>query len=676
MLKALGAPISSLQDVPSAWREKVQSLWQRPLEPVIIAWDNQPAAVEIRLPSGFQANTLYYRIKLDSGEERQGEWHDASLAIVKTEEVEGTKFSVRRFFLPAGLPFGYHHLAMELPGRYAESLIISAPARAYTPQANNERGWGVFLPLYSLRTQDNWGSGDYSDLAALMGWVDGLGGQVVATLPMLATFLEGDGDFSPYRPSSRLLWNEFYLDINKVSELGECHSAQALISSQPFQNEITALRNLPLVDYKRLMTIKRQALEEMAECFFSQPSGRLEGLRRFVESNPVIEDYARFNATCEKRKSLWRSWPQPLKGGVIKEGDYDEKNKRYHLYAQWLASQQMSAVSETAGQKGLQLYLDLPLGVHPDGYDVWREAGAFVQDAQSGAPPDAVFTRGQNWEFPPLHPQRIREQGYRYVIAYLRHNLEQAGILRIDHVMGLHRLFCIPGGMDSSHGVYLRYNAEELYAILALESQRHKTIIVGEDLGIVPGYVRPAMKKHGLTSMYVLRYELAAGIQQGVHPVPPDAVASLNTHDMPPFASFWQGLDIEERLKLGLLNGAAAQAERDNLPDIKRTLSNALIARGWLQQSEDSLIAVLKACLAYLAESPARVVLVNLEDLWLETQPQNVPSTRAEYPNWQRKIRLTLEEFCQMSQVVDILRVVSNLRRPDNAGSERERITE
>ena len=148
------------------------------------------------------------------------------------------------------------------------------------------------------------------------------------------------------------------------------------------------------------------------------------------------------------------------------------KDRRYHLYVQWLAHQQIESVSEKAREKGVQLYLDLPLGVHPDGYDVWRERGAFILDASAGAPPDAVFTRGQEWKFPPLHPERIREQGYRYVIAYLRHHLRQAGILRIDHVMGLHRLFCIPNGMEASQGVYLRYPAEELYAILALESHR------------------------------------------------------------------------------------------------------------------------------------------------------------------------------------------------------------
>jgi 4-alpha-glucanotransferase len=188
-------------------------------------------------------------------------------------------------------------------------------------------------------------------------------------------------------------------------------------------------------------------------------------------------------------------------------------------------------------------------------------------------------------------------------------------------------------------------------------------MVVGEDLGNVPGYVRPAMKKHGLQRMYVLRYELADDWSKGLRPVSRDIIASLNTHDMPPFASFWQGLEIEERFKLGLLSDTGAQRERDALPHIKRMMADFLRRNGWLIDSEENLIAVVKACLAFLSVSPARIMLVNLEDLWLETQPQNVPSTSTEYPNWQRKTRFNFEEFCQMPQVIDILRTVNELRQ-------------
>jgi len=639
-------------------------MWQHPLEPVFVAWDNEPTLVEIRLPSSAADATLSYHLKLETSEELRGEWHGADQEVLGTVEVEGVKYVVKHFPLPKGLPWGYHRLVLEVTGRQEESLIISAPLKAYTPQAElDNRSWGVFLPLYALRTQRSWGSGDFSDLEELMYWVGDMGGHVVATLPLLTTFLNDICEPSPYLPASRLLWNEFYLDINKLPELQKCPSAQGLLESSSFQNEIKALHNSPLVDYQRQMALKRKALEELSRCFFAEESQPLEDLRRFTKANPVVEDYACFRATFEKQRISWRSWPQPLRKGVLKEGDYNEKDKRYHLYVQWLAHQHIENVSEKAREKGLQLYLDLPLGVHPDGYDVWRERKAFILDASAGAPPDAIFAKGQNWGFPPLRPDKIREQGYRYAIAYLRHHLRHAGILRIDHVMGLHRLFCIPNGMEASQGVYLRYRAEEFYAILSLESHRNKTIIVGEDLGTVPPYLRPAMKKHSFHRMYVVHYELASNRQKGLPPVSPNSVASLNTYDMPPFASFWQGLDVEERLRLGLLDRAGAKKERENFLNMKRALTTFLQDRGWLQESEDNIAAVLKACLSFLATSQTRIVLVNLEDLWLETQPQNVPSTKAEYSNWRRKACYTFEEFCQMPQVVDTLRTINELRR-------------
>jgi 4-alpha-glucanotransferase len=229
--------------------------------------------------------------------------------------------------------------------------------------------------------------------------------------------------------------------------------------------------------------------------------------------------------------------------------------------------------------------------------------------------------------------------------------------------MGLHRLFCIPKGLEAEHGVYVYYQAEELYAILALESHRHKAIIVGEDLGTVPSYVRPAMRRHDLHRMYVVHYELASDLRRGLPPVSSNSVASLNTHDMPPFAAFWQGLDIEERRRIGLLDKAGVKEEKNRLLSMKRALVTFLQDRDWLQGAENDIAAVLKACLSFLAASRARIVLINLEDLWLETHPQNIPSTRKEYPNWRRRTQYTFEQFCQLPQVVDTLLTVNELRK-------------
>jgi len=209
----------------------------------------------------------------------------------------------------------------------------------------------------------------------------------------------------------------------------------------------------------------------------------------------------------------------------------------------------------------------------------------------------------------------------------------------------------------------VRYHAEELYAILALESHRHKAIIVGEDLGTVPSYVRPAMRRHDLHRMYVVHYELASDLRKGLPSVSSNSIASLNTHDMPPFAAFWGGLDIKERKGIGLLDKAGVKEEKNRLLSMRNALITFLRDRNWLHGSENDIAAVLKACLSFLAASQAQIVLINLEDLWLETRPQNIPSTRKEYPNWRRRARYTFEQFCQLPQVVDTLLTVNELRK-------------
>lgn len=665
VLQALGAPVETFNEVASAWRHRQQQLWQRVLEPVTVAWDGEPVVIEVRLPSWGMDALLAGHLTLESGEMRNYEWPTADLPVKTNAEIEGLRYVVKEFPLPDRLPWGYHWLTLEISGLFARTLIIVAPVKAGTIHTGlGNRAWGIFAPLYGLKTEASWGSGDFTSMEAIIKWVAQLGGHVVATLPLLATFYDRPFEPSPYAPVSRLLWNEFYLDIARVPELQECPAAQAFLASSSFQTEVEALRRSPLVDYRRQMALKRQVLEELCRCLFDKHSERQDALHRFEEMNPLVAEYARFRATLERQGRPCQTWPERLRKGNIEDGDYDEKSRRYHLYVQWLTRQQVLGCFERAQQKGVQLYLDLPLGVHPDGYDVWRNGSTFALNVSVGAPPDAVFTNGQNWGFPPQHPDEVRTQGYGYTIAYLRHHLRHAGILRIDHVMGLHRLYWIPAGMPSSKGVYVRYKAEETYAILALESQRHGCILVGEDLGTVPPEVRPAMNRHGLHRMYVLHYELKSDKRRAFRRVAAHYVASINTHDMPPFAALWRGLDIEGRQELGLLDKASAKREWQARHAIQKALVDFLKDKGWIKEPAMDDYAVLKACLAFMSASRARIVLVNLEDLWLETQPQNIPSTTESYPNWQHKLRYTFEEFCQMPHIANILQEVNRLRKP------------
>lgn len=657
VLKQLGAPLKNLEDVPSALREKHQSVWRQMLEPVIVAWDGAPL-IDVRLPTA-SGIPIKGEIDLENGERRSYSW-DSPL-VLDFAQVDGVQYVLARLTLTQRLPQGYHKLRLKAGGKSPGALIISAPVKAYSPPELDERLWGAFIPLYALYSRESWGSGDFSDFSALAEWLATAGGRVLATLPFLAGFLDEPLAPSPYTPASRLLWNEFYLDIASIPELKKCPVAQAFLESSSFRVELNFLRESRLVDYRRQMELKRRVLEELCHCLYSQNPARLEAHKEWAQANPVAEDYAQFRAAMEKQHAPWRSWRTPLRDGILEEGDYDEEARRYHLYAQWLVHEQVQALAVAARRKGVRLYLDLPLGVHRDGYDVWRERSSFATNTSVGAPPDLMFTAGQNWEFPPLHPEKIREQGYRYVIAYLRHHLKHSGILRIDHIMGLHRLYWIPDGMPVKDGVYVHYHPDELYAILTLESHRHESLLVGEDLGTVPPEVRPAMNHHGFHRMYVAEYELHS--PASLSPIPRNSVASLSTHDMPPFASFWEGLDIDERLKLGLLGEAAADKERQTRQKLRQDLTALLYDKGWLKGAEQDIPAIMNACISLLAASRGRVLLVNLEDLWLETQPQNVPSTGEGYPNWRRKARYALDEFCQMPAITATLQKLNRIRK-------------
>lgn len=664
ILRALGSPVEGMADFPNALRERREWMWRRCIEPVILAWGGGPVRLELRLPEKEANGFLTCRLKLETGEVRKWAYRLPRLFTAHASKVEGTRYLVKWLYLPVSLPLGYHRLTLELEGRSFNTQLISAPIKAYTGlQEQGDRAWGVFLPLYALRSEKNWGSGDFSDLEALASWVKRFGGGIVATLPLLAAFLDEPFEPCPYLPASRLFWNEFYLDVTRIPDLERCRTARALLASSAFHKEIEALRQATLVDYRRQMALKRKVLEILTRFFFAKASDRQASFQGFVKGNPSVEDYARFRATCERQRAPWPRWPQRLRDGVLRSNDYDQENERYHLYVQWLAHEQLSAVAKKTKATSQVLYLDLPLGIHAHGYDVWRERNLFALDVSAGAPPDTFFTQGQNWGFPPFHPEALRENGYRYYLALLRHHMKHAGLLRIDHVMALHRLFWIPKGLAPSEATYVHYPSEEFYAILSLESHRHRSLIVGENLGTVPTYVNRSMTRHNIHGMYVLQYELQPDSKKALRPISRKSLASLNTHDMPPFSAFWQGLDIADRLELGLLDPAGARRERKNRQDLKKALLDFVRRGGWLKSSERDMRSVLRAVLMFLSAGPARFVLANLEDLWLEKFPQNVPGTVEQRLNWQRKARYGFEVFSQMSEAFDILHEINHRRR-------------
>jgi len=640
VLAALGLPIERPDQATALLRAHQAAKWRRRCEPVTVAWDGEPATLRLRLPASPARSRFTARLELEDGSSREL-WGDLrDVPITEQVEVDGQRYTVRTLPLPRGLPWGYHRLALEFAdGESASTTVIAAPRRAWMPRGTSTRWWGTFLPLYALSSERGWGAGHLGDLAELLQWTNAAGGHFTGTLPLLAAFLDEPYEISPYRPVSRLFWNEFYLDVTALPEFQRSAAAQALVASPEFQAELHRGRDERLVDYRTGMRLRRQVLELLARECWEMPSHRRDQLETWRAAHPEAERYARFRATVERQQAGWQAWPDTLRTSDLREAD--PAATRYHLYVQWAMEMQLAQVMRERGQYGSGLYLDLPLGVHPQGFDTWRFQQLFLYEISIGAPPDPFFEDGQVWGFPPLHPERQREDGYTYLRACLRHHLRHARMLRVDHVMGLHRLYLVPAGSSGRDGVYLRYPADELYAVLTLESQRWRCIVVGEDLGTVPSIVRRAMARHGLLRMYVLPFELRSS-GEWVSP-PSNALACLGTHDLPPFAALWQSLS----------------------PQVRERLLARLRHEGLLSASkgDDETAAALRGFLALLAASPAFALVINLEDLWLETEPQNRPGTGPEQPNWRRKARYALEDVTSSAGVRALLAQVNQLRR-------------
>jgi 4-alpha-glucanotransferase len=649
VLAALGVPISHRDEAPELLAAASASARRQVLEPVLVRRPGVPAAYALTLPSAVAPGRVQVTLRLEDGTVERRPLPSILVGRDRPERIDGAALTRRRYSLARLLDAqpGYHRLEVEGPGLAASALVISAPRRCPDPG----RGWGAFAPLHAVRTETDWGVATYRELAELGDWIGGLGGAFIGTLPLNAGFLDGPVvEPSPYRPASRLAWNELYVDVERLPELGASPEARALLASAGLRRRLVRLRSAPSADPVATMAVKRQVLELLAEALAAGPSPRRRALEAFLAERPEVKVYARFRAATETLGRPWTAWAES-RPGQIPAGAADERRVRYHCYAQWVADSQLAEAATHGG-----LYLDLPVGVHPDGFDPWWHPDAFATGVTGGAPPDSFQGAGQNWAVIPLHPEGIRQDAYRYPIALLRHAMRHAATVRIDHVMGLHRLWWIPEGMAAVDGAYVRYRAEELRAIAVLEASRAGVAVVGEDLGTVAPSVRAAMRRDGMLRSHV--HQFAATPDDPLPDPPPDSLASLGTHDLPPFAAWWAGLDIHERVRRGELTPEVASAQR-----AERAALQA--AAGHPTGRPASPGRALRFLLLHLAAGPARLVLVDLEDLWLEREPQNRPGTGPEEGNFRRRwARRWPDDLRPRNrQPVAVLRLVDVARR-------------
>ncbi|CAN7345203.1 malto-oligosyltrehalose synthase [Variovorax paradoxus] len=570
---------------------------------------------------------------------------------------------------------GYHWLQVD--GLAGETMLVASPGRCYRPPAVQDGGrvWGPALQLYALRSARNWGIGDFGDLEALVDRMAGQGADLIGLNPLHALFPTDPPRASPYSPSSRQWINVLYIDVEAVDDFAACEDARRHVESPGFQGRLAALRAAPLVDHAGVAAAKFEVLELLFEQFRARhlspagaPDARGEAFLAFVSAQgEPLRQHALFEtlqahfAAADPQCWGWLAWPEPYRQADSPEvqafaAEHAER-LQYHQYLQWVAEHQLARAGERckALGMGIGLYLDLAVSVDRGGSDAWAARHCFAVGASIGAPPDEFNPAGQNWGLPPLRPDHLRTHHYQPFVQMLRANMRHAGALRIDHVMGLMRLFWIPPGRSPHDGAYVRYAVEEMLAIVAVESHRHGCMVVGEDLGTVEDAMREALARSDVLSYRLLYFEKQQGGGFTLPAAyPAAALVAISTHDLATLAGWWSGHDLRLRLALGLFpDPRLFDAQLLDRAQERIRLTLAVREAGLLSADEAAQALslavpsprIMQAVHAFLAAAPSALMVFQLEDVAGEVEQANMPGTTDTHPNWRRKLLPSVQEL-------------------------------
>ncbi|GGV12263.1 4-alpha-glucanotransferase [Streptomyces griseoflavus] len=635
-LAALGVDTAGPDAVRAALTARERERDARLLPPTVVAWGTDTPAALAALPDGTRIG-------------------------VRTEQGE-TVASARH------LPPGVHDLTATAPdGRTARAHLIVAPPRLPAPRG---RSYGLLVQLYSLLSRRSWGMGDLADLGELAGWAGRtLGAGFVQVNPLHAAVPGPPTDPSPYRPSSRRFPDPVHLRIEDVPEfayVADRDRVRALLERAARLRE-AVLDKGALIDRDAVWDAKREALELVHEVPLGP--GRQAAYADFrTAQGQDLEDHATWYALAEVHGADWHRWPAELRDprspGTARARRELAGRVDFHSRLVWLTDAQLTAAQRTAREAGMPVGIvhDLAVGVHPAGADAWAQQDHFAAGMSVGAPPDAFNARGQDWGLPPWRPDRLAASGYAPFRALLRALFRYAGALRIDHVMGLFRLWWVPEGHPPTEGTYIRYDAEAMLAVLVLEASRAGSVVIGEDLGTVEPGVREALRERGVYGTSVLWFE--RDWEGDRRPLPPDTwradcLATATTHDLPPTAARLGGDHVELRDSLGLLTRPLEVERAEAAADVDEW--RELLGRLGLLRGASGEEAEIRAVHRYLLRTPARMIGVWLPDGVGDRRPQNLPGTWDQYPNWRLPIAdaegrpVTLEDLTASPRVRALL---------------------
>ncbi|HYN76041.1 MAG TPA: 4-alpha-glucanotransferase, partial [Candidatus Limnocylindria bacterium] len=625
--------------------ERELQTWRRMLPPTVVTRQGAECLMAIHVPHG---DPVSVHVVLEDGSLR----HDLAAVDVWVEprEVDGGLVGRATVALPNDLPMGWHAVHARSGDRTASSVLVVTPGRLDPPRAPaGSRSWGLMTQLYQVRSEDSWGIGDLTDLTQLAVWgAAELGADFVLVNPLHAAEPVAPITASPYLPTTRLYANPMYLRVEAIPEfaaLSPESRAQVEALAEPVRR---SLREDVLLDRDAAWTAKRLALDLVRSVPLT-PERSADHARFRAREGVALQAFATWCALAETYGLDVAAWPEGLQHP---EGELVEAAREEHqdlvdlqVWLQWVLEAQLTAAHEAALTAGMRVGVvhDLAVGVHPEGADAWALHGVLAGQCSVGAPPDPFNQRGQNWSQPPLHPERLAEAGYAPFRSLVRGVLRHAGGLRVDHVIGLFRMWWVPEGLAASEGTYVRYDHEALVGILALEAQRAGAVVIGEDLGVVEPWVRDYLSERGVLGTSISWFEKGWSGE----PLAPEhwreaCLGTVTTHDLPPTAGYLRGEHLEIREQLGLLTRPLEQERAEDERDREDVLA-ALRDAGLLDPdvtlqsvvTDDAVLAdVVVALYAQLARTPCRLLGVALSDLVADRRAVNQPGTDLEYPNW------------------------------------------
>ena len=702
ILAAMKLNVGSAEDIEKEIHEKETRHWKSVLAPVhVISEHEQPLSIPLFLPvreGGAGALAITCVMEDERGISDERTLPGDSLSATEEMVVDGQRYIKIVLVDPVRRETGYYSITVIVrngagsPGiLQKKAKVIITPETCYLSDDDaSDRLWGLAVNLYAIPSARNWGVGDFTDLGELCTHVAGMNGSFVGVNPLHAIPNTGPYGLSPYSPISRLFRNVIYLDVEAVPDVLESAAAHAAMHDASFKAAVKALRDAAEIDYERSATLKmqilRHAFDHFHENHYVRGTDRGNDFRTYLSAEG--EDLRLFGLYLELREHFirtahvyaWQEWPEAYRDKeqpvVRLYRDDHEKEILFHCYVQWLLDGQLANVQTLCRERGMKvgLYHDLAVGAIGGGSDIWMYQD-IAGRADVGAPPDDFNPNGQNWGFPVLIPEKMRETGYDLFIETLRQNMRHGGALRIDHALGLFRIFWIPSGMSPTQGGYVLQPSLDLLRIIALESRRNKTIVIAEDLGTIDEQYRDMLQRFRMLSYRLFYFERKYPDPAFTSPgqYAPMALCAVTTHDLPTLYGYWEGHDIGVKGRLGIYadeharNQDRAARQRD-----RGLILSALKEENLLPEDfpEDPALVpqmtpqLCGAIYRYLAKTPCKMVLVSLDDIIGTMDQQNLPGTVDQHPNWVQKTPLTLEAIVSDKRFRGLKEVFRNLSCP------------